>query len=96
MAGLVREDLLRARDYLPDAPMVVQCVPALADMVREALKEIGAGEATVAVVPDAPFGLVVQSADGRIEVNLTLARRIASERSRLAIHILSLLKAPLP
>ena len=96
MAGLLRDDVTRAREYLPDGPMVVRCLPALADMTRDALAGIDAHEATVTIDQDAPMGLVVQSGDGRIEVNLTLARRIASERAALAIRIVNSLQAPLP
>ncbi|MBL0172035.1 MAG: hypothetical protein IPP90_15185 [Gemmatimonadaceae bacterium] len=91
LAGLLHADITRAIPCLPDGPVTVRCPPSIERVTREAAAQIDAVRTTVMVDPSMTLGIIAQSSDGRVEVNATMARRISSERPRLAIRIARLL-----
>ncbi|MEQ1690316.1 MAG: hypothetical protein ABMA00_03475 [Gemmatimonas sp.] len=91
LPGMIRADLSRALQYLPDGDVTIRCPASIERLVREAAAQAGAMRATVLVDPGVPLGIIVQSGDGRVHVNATIAQRIGSERPRWAIHIARLL-----
>lgn len=103
LPDLLSADITSALRYLPDDAVTVRCPASLALQAQDAVTAIDAartgdgvgdhlGERVrVAVDPAVPFGLIAQSGDGRVTVDATIARRIASDRPRLAIRIAQLL-----
>lgn len=87
----LRTDIAQAMQHLPDAPVIVRCPPSIEHTTREAAAQVDATRTTVTVDPTLAMGIVVQSSDGRVEVNATVARRIAGQRRRLAIRVAQLL-----
>ncbi len=73
-----------ALGYLPDGPVVVRCARGLGENVSAALKAAGRADADVREDSSVPLGMLVETADGAIAVDVTLARLVARLRPRLS------------
>jgi vacuolar-type H+-ATPase subunit E/Vma4 len=90
--GLVR---LRARcdagealSFLPAGPALIRCLPALASSLRPVVESVNSGH-SVAIVEDASLspGIVAETPDGRLRVDLTFDHRLNAAATRAAIWL---------
>lgn len=74
-----------ALTYLPDGPVTVRCCRSAAQTVRAALRALGRETDSIREDPTVALGAIVESADGGIAVDVTLARLLARRRRQLSI-----------
>ena len=77
--------LAQARDCVGETPAVLRCAPALAPELRK----LAAGTEGLSVVADAAMatGFVLSLCDGSLDVDETLAARLARQRPLLTVAI---------
>jgi vacuolar-type H+-ATPase subunit E/Vma4 len=83
--------LERLRVYTGDQPITIQCSPALTGPLRRLVRTNG--QLRVTSNPSMGAGFRVLSADGRVEIDASLASRLERLRPRLALEALAALSA---
>jgi vacuolar-type H+-ATPase subunit E/Vma4 len=86
IAALQRQ-VARALSYLPDGAHRARCSRVIEGDIRQALANHGAANTEMTVDDGADFGFVLESHDGSVMINATLATLIATERDDLAISL---------
>jgi len=92
LADCLRADVAQAVRYLPDGAVNVRCRPSLAALAQNAAAAVDQSRISVVIDRTTPFGVVVESSDGRVTVDATIARRIAGDRQRLSVRVAQLLE----
>ncbi len=85
----LRRWLAHACDHLPPGAVEVRASPDAGDAARTAAGD--GPDTTVVVDPTLEDGVIVRSADGRVQVDGTWRRAVERDRARLAISILQAL-----
>jgi vacuolar-type H+-ATPase subunit E/Vma4 len=83
-----RCDLTEALSFLPGGGAVIRCLPALASELRSIAGSVSSGHSvSVAEDPSLSPGLLAETPDGRVRVDLTFDHRLAAGATRAAIWL---------